>query len=488
MSLLLPFISGLFFIISLSFSHYYILGWLALIPLLFVLRKAKPAQGLFKGWFTGFIIISGTGYWLYSPLKSFSGLPVYGVVILLLLLFILVSSFYGLWGFLFCWLQSKKGLNVLLLGVSWTGMEFLRFLIIPDYPFAFLGYTQSCFPYLLQLADIGGVFLVSFVVVLINGLLFKIIVERRTSQFISLLLILLLVVGYGSWRINQINKITPEVVKIGFVHTDLSPVEKWREENIIPNINNLLEMTKGISDTSIVFWPESSLTFNIIKDDGYREFFYSKIKNMKPYLQVGSLSGIDGKSGIYNSSFLIDPNRGILQRYNKIRLVPFGEYMPLANIVEFLTGITMLSEIHGDKVTVFNLPGYKYKVVTCSEILYPDTVRKKAQFTNFIVNPSNEAWYNAGNLQQQMWVAAVFRAVENRRPVIRSTNYGLSGVITAVGKPRLKILPHSKGGYKSTVVKGRGTTIYQLAGDLPAFLILLLLIVWFLLKVYRDHF
>jgi len=194
----------------------------------------------------------------------------------------------------------------------------------------------------------------------------------------------------------------------------------------------------------------------------------------------------------YNSSFLLTPSAGFEGRYNKMKLVPFGEYIPLSGLVEKLTGIAWSSQIAGDEPTIFSMSENKWRVAICSEILYPHLVQLGIDEVDFLVNQSNEAWYKRGNLQQQMWATACFRAVENRRSVVKSGNHAFGGVISLTGSEIRKEHSTNATVFSAELPLNNEETFYQRYGDFMGFLssiivLFLLLIRIILYLVYQKR-
>jgi len=179
---LLAIVSG--FIISLPFSypHLYLLSWVGMIPFLYALireSKARYSRYFIAGTLLGITIIFSSSFWLYYPLVEFSGLPIISAIFLFLLVFVLFGLIYGLWACTFVFLNKQKGLSPFWLAISWTAFEYLRFRFVPALPFGFIAYTQSEFLSLVQFAEYGGIYLVAFVVMLINAYIFKTIYNKK---------------------------------------------------------------------------------------------------------------------------------------------------------------------------------------------------------------------------------------------------------------------------------------------------------------------
>lgn len=470
LSYILAILSGFLLSLPFAFPNLYLFSWIGLIPFLFFIEKEKDRADLslltifLTGTIMGVIIIIISSSWLYYPLIDFSGLPWLFAIFILILVFILLGIIYGLWAVIYVFIKKSKGISPLWLAISWIAIEFLRFRFLSAFPFAFIGYTQSEFLSLLQFAEYGGVFLIGFIIILINGYLYKTIKYKKPKFFTPILLILILVFTIGMTRINSFDM--EDIISVGIIQTNLDPVDKWKVSNIEKNMDYLTNESARLSDVELVVWPESSLTFDLLRNEFYRKRFFKEIEDLNSYVQIGSLSVInDHGLDKYNSSFLISPGAVIQGRYNKMKLVPFGEYMPFSVLIEKLTGISISSQMAGNEVSIFRYDDIMWKTVICSEILYPQLVSEGIKDTDFIVTQSNEAWYKRGSLQEQMWSSARYRAVENRRSILKSGNMAYGGVISPSGSIITKNHSNKLATFSAELPLNNTETFYQKWGN-----------------------
>ncbi len=469
--------------LPISFPGVFFISWVGLIPFLYILEGSTPFEGFKKGTVLGIVIFLLTTGWIYYPLVYYSGLPWFFCIFLLLILFVLLGLIYGLWAWLLLIIGGKK-IKPFILALSWVTVEFLRYKFIPALPFSYLGYTQVSFLSILQIAEVGSFLLISFLVVLINGYFYKIVKEKRLRFLLPVIILFIIIFVYGAQQITYFQNKDYKPIKVGVVMTNLDPEEKWAVKNIENNMDYLIEESSKLKDLELVIWPESSLTFDLIRNEFYRNKFMDKLKKLNIYVQTGSLAIIDDDNKIYNSSFLIAPDNSIINRYNKIKLVPFGEYIPFQKLVKMLTGIEMVSEYPGGEVIIFSNENFSWKTAICSEILYPELVGKNIDEADFIVNQSNEAWYRRGNLQQQMWAAAIFRAVENRKTVVKSGNKSYSGFITPWGESRIKSRSYSQPGvFEVPIDINQRKTLYQKYSNLFGLIITSLTLVLLIIRL-----
>ncbi|MFW6306534.1 MAG: apolipoprotein N-acyltransferase [Bacillota bacterium] len=487
---LIVIVSGILLSLPFSYPSLYIVSWIGLIPFLYVIKELKENRinywNIFVlGTVLGTTIILSSAAWLYYPLIDFSGMPWFLSVFVFILVFILFGFIYGIWSLLYIYIRQKEGVSPFWLAISWTAVEYLRFTLIPALPFGFIAYTQGQFSSLVQLAEYGGFYLITFIVLLINGYIYKLFLKKKIKYGIPLFIIFILITTHGMIRINNYNNKDYQAIKVGIVQTNLTPEEKWKFENIKPNMDYLISESRTIlaEEPLFILWPESALTFDMVRNEYYREKFMEKLSDVDTYIQIGSLAIIDKNNEKYNSSFLISPDNNIKNRYNKNKLVPFGEYMPLADIVETLTGLSMVSEIPGNEITKFQISEVRWKTVICSELLYPQLTAEKINNVDFVVNQSNEAWYRKGNLQKQMWASAIFRAVENRRTVVRSGNKAYGGAVSPAGLPIVRNHSRDDTSFIVQIPLNKETTLYHRWGDYTGYISVMIVLLLFFIKI-----
>jgi len=429
MNFLFVVISGILYFIPFFNPDLYFISWFAFLPFLFSIYKDKYNLLFLKSWLLGFLIYIGVGYPLYYPIKMFTDFPNLLVIIIIIILFAILSLIYGLLGKIYKIIQKKKGFNPYLFSLSWLGLEVIRHIILNFFPLGYLGYTQAHFTQIIQIADLGGVFIVSFIIVLFNALIFKFIISKNKKYIFTLIVIIALVISYGQYQKNRYTK-TNEIINVGIFQSEIEQKEKWLPNNIEKYNELFINDNPKFANTSLIITPESALTFDMNKDLKYREKVLSKIEKINKFYQIGTLSTKDNKNQYYNSTYLINPAGEIENRYDKNKLVLFGEKVYFSDLLYKITGYRINSLLAGKEVKIFKTPFASWKTIICSEILHPKFVAKRIEEVDFVINQSNEAWFkNNKNLKNQMFASLIFRAVENRRSFIKAGNKTYSGIV-----------------------------------------------------------
>lgn len=446
------------------------LGWwpllfIALVPLLRVLLYLPPRRTLCTGFFFGLLYNIGLLYWIVFVVGHYGGLPVYLSVPAMLLL----ASYMAVYPALFCFLTSlfagrslyreRSLINLLWAApIFWVGLEYLRSRVLDGFPWMDLGYGLAAQPVLVQAADLGGHYLLSFTLVLTSCLVVygigrqhaEVRWHERRDRRLALFFVafLMFLVGYSWQRFAQIEHAQQKAmqVNVNIVQGNIEQDLKWsseEKEHTVAVYERLTRESLQKHKAELVVWPETALPFYPDRDPLFRrvqqlaadENVY--ILTGAPYVDVQQQSGEKPLVRYANSSLLIDNTGSIVDRYDKQHLVPFGEYVPFARQLPF---IKPLVENVGDftpgktrKPLSFGTIGLG--VLICYESIFPDISRQWVEDgAGLLVNISNDAWYGRSSAPHQSMAMAVLRAVENRRSMVRAANTGISGFITASGR------------------------------------------------------
>jgi apolipoprotein N-acyltransferase len=425
----------------------YFLSWAALLPFLYYLFVLKNDEItyhkiFFNGWNLGFWILLFSGNFLYHSIKLYTSAPMLIIILLLILLFSILSLSYGLFFLLYFHLQrqlfTQNKFRPFLFALCWTLFEFSRHYLLSFFPIANPAYTQAEFLSFIQLAELGGIWLLTFVLILINCLFFQLIFQKNYKNIfvIGLIFIMIFSFAYTRQQTNFVDTQRTETVKVGIITTEIDQEQKWSSEQLDLNIELVLNAAAELNQTRLIIAPETNLTFDFNSNHEYREQFLDKLAaEFETPVQIGSLAAKDSTVGRYNSSYLLSERGEIISRYDKNLLLYFGETYPYQKILNKYTPYNFSSLNAGEKSILFENKNLHWKTVICSEILYPFYVKSGSAKVDFIVNQTNEAWFNNSILLKNiMWQAAVLRAVENRIPVIKTGNQAWSGIIYPSGE------------------------------------------------------
>ncbi len=464
------------FMLALPFfsPRWHWLIWISLVPLLILLNELHiclvsnssyqtTCSSVFKisflkqlrlsfvfSYLCGFIFFLLVLYWL-------NNVTVAGTLLLVGYL----ALYFGLFGFFTTFLSNKEsGLKIFIIPSIWVSLEFIRSHLLTGFGWCALGYSQYQNLPLIQIADIAGVYGVSFLIVMVNVFFSNVCVRYKIDktidvrkkrllwkQFFFIIFIFLVVYGYGIFCIrhkdSEISK--HNIISIAIIQANIPQQIKWNESAwpVIMEEYKSLTLKAAIYNPQLIVWPETSLPGylgenNVFFDD-LREF----VKDIGIPLLFGAVILDNGR--YYNSAILLSATGEEVGRYNKLHLVPFGEYVPLRGLFPFLEDIVPIGDFTaGDEYKIFPFLYKKdgdssifkgFSVLICFEDTISELsrsfVRKGA---GMLINITNDGWFKDTIAPYLHLQSSVFRSIENRRPLVRATNTGISCFIDNRGR------------------------------------------------------
>jgi apolipoprotein N-acyltransferase len=486
--LALSVISGLLFSVALVIPYAGILSWFLLTPFFMAIENKSPKNAFRLGIVVGTTANALSSYWLIGTLSKFGGFPFVVSLIFHLAISLYSGLFLGIFSYITTKLRlfRKQGLlSALLIAAIWTSVEFL-------FPFLFpYGIANSEINYLplIQIFDLFGMYSLGFLIVFVNITLMRLLKRfldhylTPNLEILTSLTILILVIGYGFWRIDVETKKVSEApnIKVGIVQANFDIFEKKRKnEKTMSEKHNA--MSYAFNSPDLIIWPETAVQAWIpISAD----FLFNNGDAVIPpikgsYFLVGGLSykvneinpdGVsDNRIDKFNTAFLTDSQGRIIGRYNKIKLLLFGEHLPFANYIPVLKKISPASGdfTPGDELDVLDIKekGIKIAPLICYEDIIPSFSRKfVAKGANLLVNLTNDAWFGQTSEPYQHLSFSVPRAVETKRFLVRATNTGVSAIVDPVGRVIAKT-----GIFEQTTLEGKVAileekTLYAKIGD-----------------------
>jgi len=441
--------SAVLLILSFPNVEFYLLAWIALVPLIVAIAKRpSPLRAFILGWAVGSVFFYVTCYWLTYSMIHYGGLPVVLAYLLLIPGALVIGVFHGLFALLVALVVQKwSRMAVLLAPVFWTALEWLR-LEVTGQLWNALGYSQAYHPMLIEAATWGGVYAVSFLVVAINAVVALLVISRTKLSFAIAILIVV-----GAFLVNDaavpsfpdsLRREPERVVNVVAVQPNVSMAPGKSADEIKSLIERHVALsTKGLATldhtqrSRLVIWPESPMNFTYASDQTFREFVANFTRQNHTSLLFNSLEPAPN-DGSYNSALLVNEEGRLISQYDKIRLMPFGEYVPLP---QWLPGASLISGIVGEFTPGSNytlMPfgdNRKAGVFICIESAYPWIARQLTHDgANVLINISNDGYLGPTAVMRQHLANVIFRAVENGRPVMRVTNTGLSAMIDEDGR------------------------------------------------------
>jgi apolipoprotein N-acyltransferase len=461
-----------------GFDQFY-LEWICLIPVLWAVREQRPGRAFFIGWLAGIVMNIGGFYWAIHMFQQFAGAP-WPLALLGLLLLAAANGFlFAAWAWATRLIIRDTGWNVVWVApVVWTALEKFWPEIFPNY----LGASQYMIPIVTQIADVTGILGVTFIVVYINATLFAVLEHwfgnRRIliCQLMVFGAVMAVVLIYGEVRISSVDQQAnnAEHLTIGLVQTNRGAGDKRHDpESLLREHQEMSRALVASQPLDLIVWPESVLGIRMPSSEG--SLPSGLLGDTHTPILFGAVLQIGDDRAIlpYGSALLADDSGRILGTYNKMVLVPFGEYIPFGETVPALYSLLPVPGRFQPGQNREPLPLRKHllSVNICYEDIFPGQVRSLMQnrqgrpIPEVMFNLTNDSWYGKTTEPMEHLALASFRSIEHRRSLVRSTSTGISAFVDPVGR----IVTRSGIWTRETLV-GRvpmmqGKTLYELSGD-----------------------
>lgn len=442
--LLLPLISGI--ALSLAFPPFSIfpLAWVGLIPFLhFLTRRPGWGSTLLGHLLMSLAYFGGVLYWIPRVMVTFGGFSWPGAIGVFLLLLLLLSAFLFPFTLLTRLVAARSEKQALVCAAGfWLLTEVLRnFYAVNGFPWALLGYSQYPYLWIIQIADIGGVYLVSFLLVLVNGALLALF-RFRAFKFVALAITLMLAANaYGMYRAYFWKPPKAGQVQAAIVQPNIE-LAAGREHYATKYFEELPAVYRRAVQAGAewVIFPEAQNPYFFPKDFYYRNSLTRLVSSVGADLLFNSTSE-ESKTRYFNSAYMLGKDGKVAYRYDKQHLVPFGEYVPAKEWLSFLDPLTheVSAFTPGKDYVIGQVGDLKFATLICYEGIFPEMAREfERRGAEILVIVTNDAWYGRTAAPEQHIQINAFRAIENRRMILRAANSGFSAVIDPLGRFRRK--------------------------------------------------
>ncbi len=489
-------VSALLLALPYHFSFLWPLSFFAFIPYFFSLENKSRGRVVFQSLVLGILFFAITMYWLnYVNIFAF------------ILLVIYLSLYFALFGFYSAQFFSKKsrGLEAgpvraaLTMAALWVLLEWVRGWLFSGLPWALLGYSQWKNVLFIQVADVAGVWGVSFLLLFLNVLFYQFLSYKKIALgcLYAAAAVLAVVYLYGFLKMKEWEPrdLKPSL-RVSVLQGNIPQDQKWdaKVRGIIFEKYKRLTLMSANEASDLIVWPETSFPGFFEDEPVMAAHLRSTIRraNTPTLVGVPTLGGLEEGLRSYNSTILFSPSGEESQRYSKTHLVPFGEFLPFEPLLGFIRHLVVIGRFSpGQEKSIFvlkprapqNYLTARFGVLICYEDMFPSLVRdfvKKG--ADFLVNVTNDAWFGNTAAPYQHAQASVFRAVENRVPVIRSANTGFSCFISASGEVVGSVNDRGKeimvtGHQTQGIFLRKSTSLYRLLGDW--FLLVCAALLWF---------
>ncbi len=444
---LLAVFSGLLIALSFPRADLSFLAWIALIPLLTALEGQSVRTACKLGFLTGLTAYAGLLYWLTIVMGEYGHLPVFASIPLWLLLSAWLALFYGLAAGATVLGEQFRIKSALMMPLAWVGADYLRGVLLTGFPWTMLGHSQYRLLPLIQVADITGVFGITALIVLANVVLYRIIralsgaeIPYPAKSAVVLGLALASTLGYGFYRLNSpLPAVRP--LKVALIQGNIDQAVKWSpafREATLEIYTTLSRQAAARQQSDLIVWPESAAPFFFQENSPSSDRIRNLARELKTNLLFGSPASElrNGRLSNLNSAFLLAPDGSETGRSDKMHLVPFGEYVPLARLLPFVNKLVhgIGDFVPGKEIRPLKAGDVPVGILVCYEVIFADLARAHVNSgSRVLVNITNDAWFGRSSAPYQHLSMAAFRAVETRTPLVRAANTGITSIIDQNG-------------------------------------------------------
>lgn len=415
-------------------------AWIALVPLIARVQTRTPKRAFYEGWLCGALAYCGLLRWLIPTFQA-ANLSIFLALAALIALSAYLGLYWGAWTWWIAIASPRRCVNrgsaVLSGAAVWVVLEYIRTHLFSGFPWALLSDTQVHRLALIQIASFTGAYGVSFLIAWGNlAITAALRGNRRALQPIAATLIAIL--GIGAWQLRKANSLTTHPIKIALLQGNIDQYKKWNEAyvaEIKQTYATLLDRATA-EHPDLIIWPETSVPGYLLQDPPLRLWLTGIVLKSHTSQIVGA-PYLEPNNDAYNAAFAISPY-GIAQaRYAKQHLVPFGEVVPMQSVLgRWISVLNALGGFKaGDDSPVMTVAGVPMGMSICYEAIFPDLVRRSVVMgAQMLVNITNDGWYLKTAAPYQHLAPNVYRAIENRRWLLRADNTGVSAIIDPWGR------------------------------------------------------
>jgi apolipoprotein N-acyltransferase len=474
-------LSGLLLVVCQPPVSLFFAAYVALVPLFFAIEAGEGVRGrgrFLAGFYTGIVCYTGLVYWVVVAMNAYGGISGPLAVLTMLLLVLYMSLYVGCFTWSITYLKERFRVPLYVSAPAvWIVLEYLRGVLLTGFPWSFLAHSQYNFLPVAQIVSVTGSYFLSFLIVAVNCLAYCVLSEKRFPVAYGTAVIALvaacLAFGFYQLRLPIQGTVKTSIVQ-GNIRQDIKFDGAFKDKTVHRYMDLTLRNSKG---TDLVIWPETAMPFLFLEDAASREVATVPLV-LSNNLLLGTISR-DREGHYYNTAYVIDGQGRLAGSYNKVHLVPFGEYTPLASYFPFLAEISAaVGDFRpGPGHDPVETSSGKIGTLICFEGVFPrltaETVRRGAEV---LVNITNDAWFGRSSAPYQHFAFYIFRAIETDRFVLRAANTGISAIIDPRGRTVART-----GVFEETVLNGafsprQGKTIYVRYGDYFVALVFLFLV------------
>ncbi len=461
---------------SLPPYNYFFLNFFSLPFLFYVFVKnvnKNIINSFWVGWFFGFGYFFSSLYWISNSLKfdaNFKNLIILSIVLIPSLL----SVFYGLFSLLLKILKIEMNFSsILIFSLTLSVIEYLRGTVFGGFPWNFISFSLTEFNSSLQILNLIGTYSLNLLVITFYCLpiivFFKISIIKKFSFLLFAISILLLNSYYGNYRIEKFEQVEKKQIypPIKLVSPKFKIERFFDDEPIDNKINELIEISYPISKDLLLIFPEGMLNTNELNkiDNNFSQISNQLTDNSKIILGIT----IDDGVKIFNSLAIFNKEFKIENKYDKNKLVPFGEFLPYE---KFLSNFGLKKITHGYRSfsssterNILKINSYSFLPLICYEIIFSGQLNRNKKDYDFILNISEDGWFGNSIGPIQHFSHSIFRSIEEGKDVLRVANNGISAHVSLNGRILKTIDSTEKGSIEINSVSRAFPTFFSIYGN-----------------------
>jgi apolipoprotein N-acyltransferase len=428
------------------------LAWVAAVPMLLAVDRAPTfRQALFLGWWAGMVETAGGFYWLIDVMQRFADFPWIAALPVFALFCATRAIIFLLFTGIMCGIRRRRRVPMTLLAPA--GMVVCELIVPQVFPCG-QWISQAWHPLVIQIAELTGPLGVTALLMLVNGALFDLYMRRRAARYPALAAaaILAAALSFGAVRMRQVDDLIAQAprLSVGLVQPNFAYTvdEEFSREEALRQLHVLQEQSRRLqrSGAQLVVWSEGSYPVTLPRNfsvDFPQESLAMIRRGIDVPLVIGALTYDSHQDDTYNSALLIERDGRVGGRYDKVRLLAFGEYIPGIEHFPWLRNLLPSGVGHfkaGAGPAVMSLPGpagqsWTIGPVICYEDLLPGFLRGVGRLhPNLLVNLTSDSWFGARTEPWEHLALAVFATVELRVSMVRAVNSGVSALIDPNGR------------------------------------------------------
>jgi len=470
-----------------------LMAWVAFIPLLYAVND-RPLKSVFGyAWLQGLIFNLASLYWIVITLHNFTHVSLVIAVMPCFLLAAILALDVAASFLVGEYVARRLRIPLFVtMPIAWTAFEWLRTYVPIGFPWNLLGYAAYRNLALIQFSEFTGVYGVSALIMFFNTVVFGVFFSVRPRRkeiwgLSALTVVMVAAIAFGTVRIGQLDdRPVAGSLKVAMVQANIPQTVKWDPAALPTNFRIYSEQSEAAArqQVDLIIWPEAAATFFFQPDDRYPVSLAEDAEYRGRLLDLARRTGdpiLFGAPALeldhrpiasYNRAYLVSAQGQVVSHYDKMQLVPFGEYVPMRAVLGFFVDrivVGLGQFMPGEEHTIFDVKGAKLGVLICYESVFPDLTRSAvAAGADILVNITNDAWYGDSSAPYQLLAMSAMRSVETHTPMIRVANTGVSTVITPTGALTARTDLFTRDTEIETVSWSKGRTVYTAVGDLFA--------------------